>query len=177
MPQQVRDDLAHFLNQIISFKLRRPPGRPRTVGAAARMLMHWKGDGLRLWTANRDVERIKTAWKYPEAAKQRAASDPDLAVAASQNEIVHTLVTAVELAAAYRGVNQQKLTNYRRRGPGIGAGPDAQPASPLGPAELHLQSKSTFFHFPLCYPKPPRFGLKARRNRPAKTKAGRAGVK
>ena len=57
MPQQVRDDLAHFLNQIISFKLRRPPGRPRTVGAAARMLMHWKGDGLRLWTANRDVER------------------------------------------------------------------------------------------------------------------------
>src|SRR5438067_13370141 len=74
MPQQVRDELAHFLNQIISFKLRRPPGRPRTVGAAARMLMQRKGDGLRLWTANRDVERIKTALNDPEAAKQVAES-------------------------------------------------------------------------------------------------------
>jgi hypothetical protein len=171
MPQQVRDDLAHFLNQIISFKLRRPPGRPRTVGAAARMLMHWKGDGLRLWTANLDVERIKAAWNHPEAAKQLAESDPDLAVAASQKEIVHTLVKAAELAAAYRGVNQQKLTNYRRCLPGIGAGPDAELASPLGSGELHLQSKSIFFPW---LPQTPRdLGLKARRNRPAKTRQGR----
>ena len=79
--------------------------------------MHWKGDGQRLWVADRDVKRIKTAWKDPAAAEELAASDPDLWAAASQNNITRTVSKAVELAAAYHGLDERKLTNYRRRGP------------------------------------------------------------
>jgi len=79
--------------------------------------MHWRGDGLRLSAADRDVKRIKAAWKNPAAAEELAASDPDLWAAASRNNITRTVSKAVELAAAYRDLNERKLTNYRRRGP------------------------------------------------------------
>jgi len=115
--QEARQALAHLFTQIKKITFRRPTHRPRTVGAAERLLMHWRGDGQRLWVADRDVKRIKTAWKDPAAAEELAASDPDLWAAASQNNITRTVSKAVELAAAYHGLDERKLTNYRRRGP------------------------------------------------------------
>ena len=117
MPQEARKALAHLFSQVSKIKFRRPTHRPRTVGATERLFMHLRGDGLRLWTADRDVQRIKAAWKDPAAAGELAASDADLWAAASQKNITRTVSKAVELAAAYRGVDEQKLTNYRRRGP------------------------------------------------------------
>jgi hypothetical protein len=117
IPQEARKALAHLFSQVSKIKFRRPTHRARTVGATERLFMHWRGDGLRLWIADRDVQRIKAAWKDPAAAKELADSDPDLWAAASQKNITRTVSKAVELAAAYRGLNEQKLTNYRRRGP------------------------------------------------------------
>jgi hypothetical protein len=117
IPQEARKALAHLFSQVSKIKFRRPTHRARAVGATARLFMHWRGGGLRLWTADRDVQRIKAAWKNPAAAKELANSDPDLWAAASQNNITRTVSKAVELAAAYRGLNERKLTNYRRRGP------------------------------------------------------------
>jgi hypothetical protein len=117
MPRRVRERLAQLLSQVATLKFKRPAHRPRTVGAAARFLMRLgKADGLSLWAADRDVNRIVAAWKNSAAARDLAASDPDLWAAASQTNIPHTSSKAVELAAAYRNVDQQKLINYRRRG-------------------------------------------------------------
>jgi hypothetical protein len=117
IPQEAREALAHLFSQISKIKFRRLAHRPRTGGATARLFTHWRGDGLRLSAADRDVKRIKAAWKNPAAAEELAASDPDLWAAASRNNITRTVSKAVELAAAYRALNERKLTNYRRRGP------------------------------------------------------------
>ena len=115
MPQQVREDLALLLIRVSSIKVKRPAHRPRTNGAAARLLVHWQGAGLFLWAAARDIERIKAAWKDPAAARELAARDPALWATASQNTM-RTASKAVELAARYHKLNEQKLINYRRRG-------------------------------------------------------------
>jgi hypothetical protein len=126
-PTEQNVALAHFFSRVTKIKFRRLANRPKTVGPAARFVMHLQGRGVFLWAANRDVNRIKAAWRNPEAAKELAASDPDLWAAASKKDIEHTVEQAVELAAAYRGraaiaagyrgISPRTLANYRRRGP------------------------------------------------------------
>src|SRR2546428_13766635 len=87
IPQEARKALAHLFSQVSKIKFRRPAHRPRTGGATARLFMHWRGDGLRLSAADRDVKRIKAAWKNPAAAKEISASDPDLWAPANRNNI------------------------------------------------------------------------------------------
>ena len=115
MPQRAQEYLALVLSRVTSLKFKRPAHRPRM--GASRAISRLQGEGLLLWAADRDVRRIKAAWKDPAAARELAASDLELWDAANAPNIGRRVPEAVGIAARHHGVDQQKFINWRRRGP------------------------------------------------------------